>query len=70
MIDEHGFHSPDTDIPDMLFWLDSGWAWLVKEGDKVAISKSPNAENPLAEGQTPLLTMDVWGTPPAAVPPI
>lgn len=44
-----------------VFRLDSGWAWLVKEGDKVAISKSPNAENPLAEGQTPLLTMDVWG---------
>jgi len=46
----------------------SGWAWLVKDGSGVAISKSPNAENPLASGQTPLLTMDVWehayyGTP-------
>lgn len=38
----------------------SGWAWLVKDGSGVAIAKSPNAENPLASGQTPLLTMDVW----------
>jgi superoxide dismutase len=33
----------------------------VKDGSGVAIAKSPNAENPLASGQTPLLTMDVWG---------
>ena len=39
----------------------SGWAWLVAEGGKLKITKTPNAENPLVhEGQVPLLTMDVW----------
>lgn len=39
----------------------SGWAWLVlgKDG-KLAVKKTPNAENPLTDGDTPLLTMDVW----------
>jgi Fe-Mn family superoxide dismutase len=38
----------------------SGWAWLVKDGDTLKITKTPNAENPLIHGQVPLLTMDVW----------
>lgn len=39
----------------------SGWAWLVKAGDKLEIRKTPNAETPLTEADiTPLLTMDVW----------
>jgi superoxide dismutase, Fe-Mn family len=39
----------------------SGWAWLVKEGATLKITKTPNAENPLIHaGQVPLLTMDVW----------
>lgn len=39
----------------------SGWAWLVRgEDGKLAVTKTPNAENPLVFGQTPLLTMDVW----------
>ena len=38
----------------------SGWAWLIKDGDTLKVVKSPNAENPIAYGQTPLLTMDVW----------
>ena len=38
----------------------SGWAWLVRDGDKVKISKTPNAVNPLSQGQTALLTCDVW----------
>ena len=38
----------------------SGWAWLVKNGDKVEIAKTANAENPLRGGQTPILTIDVW----------
>lgn len=38
----------------------SGWAWLV-QGDKgLEIIKTPNAENPLKNGDKPLLTMDVW----------
>ncbi len=38
----------------------SGWAWLVKAGDKLEVRKTPNAETPLTKGVTPLLTMDVW----------
>ncbi|MFE1746329.1 superoxide dismutase [Coleofasciculus sp. H7-2] len=38
----------------------SGWAWLIEDGDTLKVIKSPNAENPIAYGQTPLLTMDVW----------
>ncbi len=39
----------------------SGWAWLVvgKDG-KLAVTKTPNGENPLAHGQTALLGVDVW----------
>ncbi|HEY8351013.1 MAG TPA: superoxide dismutase [Sphingomonadales bacterium] len=38
----------------------SGWAWLVLDGGKLAVVNTPNAENPLTEGKTPLLTIDVW----------
>lgn len=38
----------------------SGWAWLVLENGKLAITSTPNADTPLAHGQTPLLTVDVW----------
>jgi Fe-Mn family superoxide dismutase len=38
----------------------SGWAWLVADGGKLKITATPNAVNPLAEGQTALLTCDVW----------
>jgi Fe-Mn family superoxide dismutase len=38
----------------------SGWAWLVADGGKLKITRTPNAVNPLAEGQTALLTCDVW----------
>ena len=38
----------------------SGWAWLVKVGDKLAITKTANADTPIAHGQQPLLTVDVW----------
>lgn len=38
----------------------SGWAWLVLEGDKLKVVKTPNAEVPFTKGQIPLLTMDVW----------
>lgn len=39
----------------------SGWAWLVvgKDG-KLAITSTPNQDNPLSEGLTPILGLDVW----------
>jgi Fe-Mn family superoxide dismutase len=38
----------------------SGWAWLVKNGDMLEVRKTLNAENPMTDGATPLITMDVW----------
>jgi Fe-Mn family superoxide dismutase len=38
----------------------SGWAWVVKTGDGIAIETTANADTPVAEGKTPLLTLDVW----------
>lgn len=39
----------------------SGWAWLVRTKDgKLAVEKTANAENPMTQGHTPLLTCDVW----------
>lgn len=38
----------------------SGWAWLVQEGDKLAIAKTSNADSPLTKNSRPLLTIDVW----------
>ena len=38
----------------------SGWVWLVMDGSKLKILKTPNAENPPALGKTALLTCDVW----------
>ena len=38
----------------------SGWCWIaVKEG-KLTITKTPNGENPLMHGLTPVLGCDVW----------
>ena len=39
----------------------SGWAWLsVGKDGKLAISKTPNGENPLVHGGSPILGVDVW----------
>jgi len=38
----------------------SGWAWLVADGGTLKVVKTPNADTPVAHGQTPLLTIDVW----------
>ena len=39
----------------------SGWTWLVKQPDgSVAIINTSNAANPMRDGLTPLLTIDVW----------
>ncbi len=38
----------------------SGWTWLVLKNDKLEIVNTDDAKNPLKEGKTPLLTIDVW----------
>jgi superoxide dismutase, Fe-Mn family len=38
----------------------SGWAWLVKKGRGLAVVATPNQDNPMSEGMTPILTIDVW----------
>ncbi|HUR28579.1 MAG TPA: superoxide dismutase [Planctomycetota bacterium] len=38
----------------------SGWAWLVLDGGKLVVEKTPNADTPMARGKKCLLTMDVW----------
>ncbi len=39
----------------------SGWTWLVKNSDgSLSIEQTKNAGCPLTEGQTPILTCDVW----------
>ncbi|MEQ8284097.1 superoxide dismutase [Thalassospira sp.] len=39
----------------------SGWCWLAMDkSGKLVVTKTPNAENPLVHGQTPLLGCDVW----------
>jgi len=38
----------------------SGWAWLVLENGTLKVTKTANADLPLAHGQKALLTMDVW----------
>lgn len=38
----------------------SGWCWLVKKGDSLEIVQKTNAGCPLTDGDTPILTCDVW----------
>ncbi|MEE9315151.1 MAG: superoxide dismutase [Rhizobiaceae bacterium] len=38
----------------------SGWCWLSVKDGKLEISKTPNGENPLVNGASPILGCDVW----------
>jgi Fe-Mn family superoxide dismutase len=38
----------------------SGWAWLVKRGDKVEVISTANQDSPLMEGAFPVIGLDVW----------
>ena len=38
----------------------SGWAWLIHDGSGLAVVGTPNQDNPISEGKTPLLGVDVW----------
>jgi len=38
----------------------SGWAWLILDGGNLKMTKTANADTPIAHGLKPLLTIDVW----------
>ena len=38
----------------------SGWSWLVWDGSSLAVTSTANQDNPISEGQRPLLGCDVW----------
>lgn len=38
----------------------SGWAWLVKRGEKLEVISTPNQDSPLMEGAFPVIGADVW----------
>ncbi len=38
----------------------SGWAWLVKKGSGLAVVSSANQDNPMSDGQAPIMGLDVW----------
>ncbi len=38
----------------------SGWAWLSVDGGKLVVESTANQDNPLMEGRTPIVGLDVW----------
>jgi Fe-Mn family superoxide dismutase len=38
----------------------SGWSWLVHDGSGLAVQGTPNQDNPISDGKTLLLGVDVW----------
>ena len=38
----------------------SGWAWLVVNNGKLEVVSTANQDNPISDGLTPLLGIDVW----------
>jgi len=38
----------------------SGWCWIAQKDGKLTIMKTPNGENPLMHGASPILGCDVW----------
>jgi Fe-Mn family superoxide dismutase len=38
----------------------SGWAWLVKTGDKLDVVSTANQDSPVMEGKYPVMGVDVW----------
>jgi Fe-Mn family superoxide dismutase len=55
----------DTFTKAALTRFGSGWAWLIKSGDSVQVTSTPNQDSPLMEGIAddtglPLIGLDVW----------
>lgn len=57
--DMNGFESEFSNAAATRFG--SGWAWLIKNNDgSVAVTSTPNQDNPIMDGKTPILGLDVW----------
>src|SRR5213080_1577603 len=56
----NGGGAPKGDLAQALKRDRSGWAWLVVDKGKLKITHTLNGVDPLALGQTALLTCDVW----------
>lgn len=61
---EQAFGSFDSFVEDFkttaVGQFGSGWGWLVLDNGQLKCTRTPNADNPMVHGQTPLLTVDVW----------
>ena len=38
----------------------SGWAWLVKNGNGLSVVSTANQDNPMSDGMSPVMGIDVW----------
>ena len=38
----------------------SGWSWVVRDGDGLSVTSTPNQDSPVMDGQSPVLGVDVW----------
>jgi Fe-Mn family superoxide dismutase len=38
----------------------SGWAWLIKKGDKLDVISTANQDSPIMDGAFPVIGLDVW----------
>ena len=38
----------------------SGWAWLILQNGKLAVTSTANQDTPISEGKTPVLGLDLW----------
>src|SRR4029077_9946671 len=50
----------DEFVKAATFQFGSGWAWLTLDGKDLKVESAPNQDNPLSQGRTPLLGLDVW----------
>jgi Fe-Mn family superoxide dismutase len=63
MIDDSfgGIHTLKTElVKAATAQFGSGWVWLVRDGSRLKVMKTGNAEVPFTAGYAPLLTVDVW----------